>query len=821
MSPSRAPLLSALGAALLLLAPPASAHVAQFPLDGKKIEIRADEGNARKNKLVFQAKKQSNLAILHDPTIPLQEMKLLVRASDGTRSELIELPAEFWKPIGKADDPKGWKYKDKAGTAGGVKSVQLKPGSLTVKGGGDNWTWGPEGALEDLELWIGLEEEWFCTSFGGKIQKNGAGYFKAKAASAPATCEDAICGNGLAEATEQCDDGNLDDTDSCTSACERDCSEAELEYESTFEAIQDIVFDGYGCTASVCHGTAQSPAGELSLLPDVAYENLFQAQATAVEGVRVFPADKNQSFLFEKLAAATFPDDFDTTNSPMPVGGALTPDHLEAVELWIEGGAPAEGVVLGTDALLGSCLPEPVPLKIDPPAAPAAGVGVQLRSNGWFLGAESEGEKCYATWYDFSATDLVPEALQVDCPDTFGPNNTSDKCFRVHRKTLAQDPQSHHSIIFVYGGEGTPNEVSEEGRGWGPWTYKFSELDHPQNDQSCDPTAVDPETGVNDGCTGEIFAAVGCLGELGPPDFEPSGFGFFDEGASTREFHISQEAYFDQEFADGVYLLLPMTGTLVWNSHAFNLTSFDTRMAQYLNLEFAQPGDDLYETQRIFAAEEIFTQNVQAFGTAEYCHTWTAPLGARITRLSSHTHRFGLNWRTWAPPNEPCTPDGDFGGLLGGGGPETCALPANDDQLIYVNNEYSDPVQLYPDPPMALDSPNAADRTFKYCAQFDNGSTPDSPAVKQQSTSPAPTPISVQLNPSQAPFEIFLGGPCSDLQVRCMDGPNKGERCASEPVDFCDTAAGAGDGMCDACPVTGGTTTEDEMFILLGDYYVP
>ena len=28
-------------------------------------------------------------------------------------------------------------------------------------------------------------------------------------------------------------------------------------------------------------------------------------------------------------------------------------------------------------------------------------------------------------------------------------------------------------------------------------------------------------------------------------------------------------------------------------------------------------------------------------------------------------------------------------------------------------------------------------------------------------------------------------------------------------------------GVCDACPVRGGVTTEDEMFILTGSYYVP
>ena len=817
--------LPALIVVLLLLAPPSFSHVAQFPLDGKKIDIRAD-GNARKNKLTFQTKKQTNLGILHDPTIPLQEMKLFVRASDGTRSELVTLPAENWKPIGKGDSPKGWKYKDKTGAAGGVKNVQLKPGSIKLKASGENWTWAPEGSLEapedSLELWIGLEEEWFCTKFGGQIQKTGAGYFKAKNASAPALCEDTICGNGVAETTEQCDDGNLDDTDSCSNSCERNFCD-DTEFASTFEAIQDIVFDGYGCTNEACHGMADTPAGGLNLLPDAAYANLVGAEASAVEGVRVFAADKNQSFLFEKLAAATFPDDFDTTNSPMPIGGTpLSPEHLEAVELWIEGGAPEDAVVSGTPELLATCLPPASPLKLDPPEPPPPGVGVQLRSNGWLLPAESEGEKCYATWYDLAATDLVPEELQVDCPGTFGPNNTSDKCFRVHRKTLAQDPQSHHSIIFVYGGEAAPTDVAEGDRGWGPWTYKFGgpdEFDHPQNGESCDPTEIDPTKGYNEGCTGEIYPAVGCLGQIGPPDFEPSGFGFFEEGATTREFHISQEAYFDQEFADGVYLLLPMTGTLVWNSHAFNLTPGDTRMAQYLNLEFSGPGDDLYETKRIFAAAEIFTQNVPAFETREHCHTWTAEQGTRIMRLSSHTHRFGVNWRTWGPPQEPCAPDGDFGGVIGSGA-ETCPTPPVDEQPIYVSTEYSDPVQLYPDPPMALDSPNEADRTFKFCALYDNGSTPESPSVKRQSQSPAPTPIEIEFGGEVVSYP--LGGPCADFALSCIAGPNQGERCHNEadPATFCETAPGAGDGECDACPVRGGTTTEDEMFILLGDFFV-
>ncbi|MFP6640151.1 MAG: hypothetical protein VCC04_07900, partial [Myxococcota bacterium] len=59
--------------------------------------------------------------------------------------------------------------------------------------------------------------------------------------------------------------------------------------------------------------------------------------------------------------------------------------------------------------------------------------------------------------------------------------------------------------------------------------------------------------------------------------------------------------------------------------------------------------------------------------------------------------------------------------------------------------------------------------------------------------------------------------------VACMDGPNKGEKCGAEanPEAFCETSPGSNDGHCDACPVMGGFTTEDEMFILIGSYFIP
>jgi MYXO-CTERM domain-containing protein len=93
--------------------------------------------------------------------------------------------------------------------------------------------------------------------------------------------------------------------------------------------------------------------------------------------------------------------------------------------------------------------------------------------------------------------------------------------------------------------------------------------------------------------------------------------------------------------------------------------------------------------------------------------------------------------------------------------------------------------------------------------------------VKQASYSPQP-PDPFGLGDSL--FRHVLGGPCSETLACSNDGPMKGHACADDkwlPVhEACDSAPGAGDGNCDACPVHGGVTTEDEMFILLGSYYM-
>jgi hypothetical protein len=276
-----------------------------------------------------------------------------------------------------------------------------------------------------------------------------------------------------------------------------------------------------------------------------------------------------------------------------------------------------------------------------------------------------------------------------------------------------------------------------------------------------------------------VRSSVACLG------YGPSDYGFSNNNAPS--FGGSQEALSGQTFADGVYNVLPMKGIVVWNSHAFNLTDYDTTMEQYYNLFFAAPADQLYQLQPVFDDTEIFAQNVSPFHTREYCRTFTFPQNAHVFQFSSHTHRFGKLFRIWAPPNVACTAAG--------------GCQPNAGSPIYVSTQYNDPVQLVYDPPVVLSSSDATQRTYKFCSLYDNGAT-NSNAVKRLSTSPEP------------PLLLAPGGPCDIGQTVCLGGSNQGATCAGAQ-GLCPG------GTCDACPLRGGVTTEDEMFILLGSYYLP
>lgn len=844
------PIRVAVALATLLLpvaiGPSADAHVETYPIPGDEIVISVPAPESAT--FSFRATGNDVLLVDHDPRT--DGAGLLVRgvvggAEDG-RSPLIALDRNLWAPIAG-----GFQYTDAAGTRGGITSVTLRAGELAIAGAGPAWPWSPGGAQDSVWLHFQFGDTGYCARFdAAHASSNGAASFEAAGAPLPGlACPTQVCGNGIAEPGEACDDGNLASGDGCEATCEIGECTAEG-FDSTFEAIQSIVFEGgYGCTIGACHDSVESK-NDLDLTHDAAWEHLMGPDGGGLasqdypELRLVEPGEPDLSYLYIKLAAKTLEGQGFVVDPGvgMPSGGrtALTQEHLEAVQKWIRGGAPRDGIVAGTQSLLGTCLPPPTPLKIPVPAAPAPGAGVQLRQTPWQLpptnGAQiGEDEVCMATYYDVST--VVPAEDQFDCPPwyrtsaTKNVNNPSGKCFRWNQQTLYQDPQSHHSIIHMYTGQ---YPASHDG--WGDWSYKLEPTDPEyatKNGQPCDPAAVDPATGQNHGCSGEVVTSVACVG-YGPPDASQANFGG-GGGGNLPQFSGSQEPFYDQTLADGVYTTLPLSGVVVWNSHAFNLTPTASTMAQYLNLALAPPEDQVYQLQGIFDAEWIFAQDTPPFATEEVCATYTIPRHARLFELSSHTHVRGTRWRTWLPPNTPCqpgcpapyNPSSFFTPCDPDPGLPVCAGPRSD-APVYTSTDYSDPLQLRFTPPRPFHGETVEERTFLYCSRYDNGSTPQSPHVKRYSQTPMPPGL-----PGLPPFittpidgtllnQFGIGGPCPLDRTYCLNSQELDP--GGEPVLCAGNHSVCGDpeeALCDACAARGGVTTEDEMFILLGSFYIP
>lgn len=757
-------------AALLTMASArAEAHDQKLGIEGNTLVLRYSAA-ARSGRFAFKSLAQPQILVNHDPV--LEGSAVLVYGSDGGKTGMIRLEPQRWRQTAT-----GWVYKSPDGAAGGIRRLLFRNGpgggTLKIQAYGPNWPWRMTGAPSVVGVQFKIQQEWYCASFGGDSIRRGPGVFTARHATAPAGCE-SVCGNGVVDAGESCDDGNLDDRDGCASDCTpSDCTGAA--YGSTWEALQDRIFNAGGCTNTLCHGSASM--GGLNLEAAHAYETLVAHGSTLSALARVEPGDADTSFLYLKLAAATLQGQSPpVAGSPMPSGGLppIPADHLEALRRWIRAGAPAEGAVVDTAALLSSCLPPASPNKLPPLDPPAANEGVQLYAPPWDLPAQSEHEVCYATYYDFSGR--IPASALTPCPPRLS-NPLTDTCFRYHERLLEQDPQSHHSIVQIYRGNYPVGDA-----GWGSWTCKGG----PNAGMPCNPQVVGVPAPAGDdcgdrrsACSGAIVPAISCI-DYGPPDF-----GFMANNAPA--FGASQEAVSREVYSPGVYNVLPIKGVVVWNSHAFNLTDAATTMEQYYNLWFAGAADQAYEVEALFDSSENFIQEVPPFTAREYCRTHTFPQNTRLFHLTSHTHRFGKLFRVWGPPNQSC--NAADGCLPNSGAP------------LYLSTQYNDPVHLLLEPPLILDSADPAQRTFKYCSRYDNGAA-DPNEVKRYSTSPAP------------PLGMGPGGPCPIAETACFGGANQGEVCAGSDA-LC------GSGVCDACTLRGGQTTQDEMFILVGSYYVP
>jgi hypothetical protein len=283
----------------------------------------------------------------------------------------------------------------------------------------------------------------------------------------------------------------------------------------------------------------------------------------------------------------------------------------------------------------------------------------------------------------------------------------------------------------------------------------------------CDPRAADACSSGGGVCASELKKSLGCIG-YGP---RSAGNMVLIGGAGQPVYRT--------DYLAGVFAQLPMKGVIYWNSHAFNLTKTDGVMHVRHNWEFARDQRNTITPITDFSA--IFRPNAPPYTRESYCNDHVLPRGARLFNLTTHTHKRGK--RTWIT-----VPDGT---------------------QIYENFSYTDPVQGRWDPPLAFDSPDPAERTLRYCGTYENGLAADG--------SPDPSQVT-RLSRVSVTAAGQVGGTCTP--VACTAG-RVGAACNGADDDAtCDSSPGAGDGECDACPITGGESTENEMFNLFGLYYV-
>jgi hypothetical protein len=379
--------------------------------------------------------------------------------------------------------------------------------------------------------------------------------------------------------------------------------------------------------------------------------------------------------------------------------------------------------------------------------------------------AKDEGVQLLLPSYPLQAKSEAQNCTAFAYDFTAGtPDNYRDNArnvLYVNGSRVRQDPQSHHLVLYNPGL--SLGDLQDNIKGW---TCREGD----KADKPCDPKRGSADCGPAGVCAGETTDGLVCGGS-GIPTRKDAAKAMAAEGLSPQLANTqSPQEYIPPQ--EGVYWEIPLAGVLIFNSHAFNLTDEDTTLHARVNFYYTS------DLKRKLVPVNVTAKNYIAAGQAPftretYCATHVVPRGNSLTILTGHTHRHGE--RFWVKDSKGTQ--------------------------IYENFVYNDPLYKHFDPWLNFDAESEADRTLEYCATYNNGlkedGSPDLNLVTRASRMPEGT---------------------SCVPVACAAGKITAP-CTADAD--CDSSAQAHDGLCDACQITRGATTENEMFVLMPWYALP
>jgi len=186
-----------------------TAH-AQTALTGGKLAKFIDNPiNSLRDQAIVKFTQDPALFALLDPRCP-HVTKLRLSSSQHINGE-VTLDCTKWKLVGAT-----YRYAAKAGSPGDVRSIVYRPGFLKITVKGTGYAPPISGPVTFVETRFTIDASEFCGRFE-VFQKNTSTLVLAS--KGPSVACHVVCGDGIREGAEACDDGNLVSGDGCDANC--------------------------------------------------------------------------------------------------------------------------------------------------------------------------------------------------------------------------------------------------------------------------------------------------------------------------------------------------------------------------------------------------------------------------------------------------------------------------------------------------------------------------------------------------------------------------------------------------------------------------